>query len=71
MKNDLDYMTDAEIEETYRREVMRHEIEELRRRKKAKRIYNIALVIGIIIFAVMFFSPEFYNSMNTVGQPIP
>ena len=54
MKNDLDYMTDEELEETYRREVMTYQIEEVRRQKRGKQIYRLTILLGILAIILFF-----------------
>jgi len=74
MKSDLDYLSDEELEETYRREVMQFQIEEVRKEKKRRkfaRYYYLFAIVCIVLFLLHFCSPEMYNSLNTVGQPIP
>ena len=74
MKSDLNQLTDEELNETYRREVMQFQIEEVRREKKRRkfvRYYYLFAMVCLILFLLHFCSPEMYNSLNTVGQPIP
>lgn len=66
MKNDLNHMTDEELEETYRREVMTYQIEEVRREKRYRKFrwWGIILVIAIVFIMLCIASKD----LNMVGM---
>ena len=66
MKSDLDYLTDEELEETYRREVMTYQIEEVRRQKRGKKIYRLTILLGIAAIILFFLFGGI--GTNTVGM---
>lgn len=66
MKSNLDYLTNEELEETYRREVMTYQIEEVRRQKRGKKIYRLTILLGIAAIILFFLFGGI--GTNTVGM---
>lgn len=66
MKSDLNKLTDEELEKVYKREVMTHQIEEVRRKKRGNKIYRLTILLGIAAIVIFFFFGGI--GTNTVGM---
>lgn len=64
-KKRLEDMTERELNDTYRREVMSYQIREVRRRKKGQKVYNtLVILLGVLLLLFFIFGGQ---GLNTVG----
>ena len=66
MKSDLNKLTDEELEKVYKREVMTHQIEEVRKQKQGNKIYRLTILLGVLAIIAFFFFGGI--GTNTVGM---
>jgi len=64
-KKRLEDMSERELNDTYRREVMSYQIREVRRRKKGQKVYNtLVILLGVLLLLFFIFGGQ---GLNTVG----